>query len=197
MDCLCSDRGQPFPIDGSAADHLGKVYGTQVTGFIGEERLFSAGVGALDLPDLRSGIVLIDPIDEDDSRIPVFPGIIDDLLKDLTGIDGVNDLFRPWITKSILFIFFHGLHEFIRGRYRYIEIVKVMIPLFASDEIENVRMIHAEDSHIRSPSRSPLLNRLRRCIENTHERDRTARNSLCGTHHIIFHSEPGERTTST
>ena len=70
-----------------------------------------------------------------------------------------------------------------------------MVALFALDEIENVRMVHAQDAHIRSPSRSPLLDRLCRCVKHTHERDRTARNPVCGTHHIIFHSEPRKGET--
>ena len=55
----------------------------------------------------------------------------------------------------------------------------MIVALLALDEIKDVRMVHAEDAHIRSSSRSSLFDRLCRCIENAHERHRAARNSMC------------------
>ena len=112
-----SGRTQSFPINGSVPDHIRKVDGTKITGFIREEGLFPARIGALDLSHLRGGVILIDTIDEDNSRISVLPGIIDYLLINFTGVERTNNLMGPWIPKSILFISFYGLHEFIGGSH--------------------------------------------------------------------------------
>ena len=97
--------------------------------------------------------------------------------------------------RAYVLSFFHRLHEFIGGSHRDIEIVEVVVTLFALDEMKNVRVVDPEDAHIGSPSRSSLLDRFCRRIKNAHERDRAARNSLRRTHHIILRPDPRERET--
>ena len=46
--------------------------------------------------------------------------------------------------------------------------------VFGNNEIKYVRMVHAQDAHVRTPPGAPLLDRLRRRVEDLHERDRAA-----------------------
>ena len=85
---------------------------------------------------------------------------MDHLLKNLTGIERTNDLSRPWIPENKRPTFFHGLHEFIRGRHRDIEIVEVMITLFTLDEMKNVRVVYTRktDTFVELDRRGQIAN---------------------------------------
>src|SRR4030042_6619249 len=152
MDRLSNHRTQPLPVDHSIANHIEKIDGAKIAGLIGKEGLLTTWIGTLNLSYLRGRIVLINPVDEDNSRIPILPGIINDLFKNLSGIERSNNLFRPGIPKEILSVLFYGLHKLIGRGHRDIEIVELVVSFFALDEIENIGVVHTEDAHIRAPS---------------------------------------------
>jgi hypothetical protein len=51
---------------------------------------------------------------------------------------------NPWFVWSID----DGIHEFIGHAHRNIEIADIAFDLLAVDEVENIRMIHAQDCHV-------------------------------------------------
>ena len=86
MDGQMHDLFEPLPIDLTLPHHQPQVDGSQVAGLIGEQRLFAAGVGRFDRADMRGGIVPVHPIEKNDPRLPVFPGMPDDQVEDLPGL---------------------------------------------------------------------------------------------------------------
>src|SRR4030042_3205388 len=174
MDRLFRDGTELFPVDAPVLGHVGEIDGTKITGLIGEERLLPARIGAFNGPYPGCGVVLIDPVDEDDSWISVPPGIIDHLLEDLARIEKMNRLSTPRIPEWIFSVSLHRFHKLIGGGHGDIELVEVAIFLFTLDELENVRVIHPKDAHICSPASPPLFDRFGSCIEDAHEGDRTA-----------------------
>ena len=55
---------------------FGQVDGTQVAGFQRQQRLFAAGIGAFDFPEFRRRVVAVNPIQEDNAGVTVFPGLL-------------------------------------------------------------------------------------------------------------------------
>ena len=87
------DLLQSFPVDVAILDQHAQVDGAQVAGFIGQKRLLAAGVGGFDLADQRGRVVAIQAIEKDNARLAVFPGLLDDPLEYLAGVQGVR---RPF-----------------------------------------------------------------------------------------------------
>ena len=83
---------QPLVIDLSLADKIGKVDRTEVAALVGQQPLLAAGIGRLELAQLRGHVGLVGGIDEEDPRFTVVPGQIDDLIEDGPGIQGGGDL---------------------------------------------------------------------------------------------------------
>src|SRR3990170_3912555 len=81
---------QPVPADLVPAvglfEHAGEVDRAQVAWFVRQKRLFPAGIGALHLAQLRSGVIAVDPVDKDDSGIAGLPGHLNDLVENLPGL---------------------------------------------------------------------------------------------------------------
>ncbi len=69
-----------------SATMLRQVDGAEVAGLVRQQRLLAAGVGALDLADWGVGLSRVDAVEEDDPRLAVLPGLLDDLLEDLAGV---------------------------------------------------------------------------------------------------------------
>ncbi len=84
-----------FPvIDGRDAvffDHkLRQIDGSQVAGLHGKQGLFAAGIGAFDFADSGGGVVPVDPIQKDDSRVPVFPCLGIERLIHRSGVEAAH-----------------------------------------------------------------------------------------------------------
>ena len=60
-------------------------------------------------------------------------------------------------------------HKFIRNRHGDIKISNMIIVLLAANKLHDIRMIHAQDPHVRSAPGSPLFDRLGCGIINAHE----------------------------
>ena len=103
--------------------HPGQIDGGQIAGFVGQQRLFAAGIGGFDLSDLRRGIVPVNAIEKDDPWLAVLPGGIDDLFKYLPRWQSLGPLSRAGINEIVLPVFLHSLHEFIGYCHRDVEVI--------------------------------------------------------------------------
>ena len=87
------DLFQLLPVDGAVLDEPAQVDRTQVAGFVGQQRLLAAGVGGFDLADQRGRVVAVEAVEEDDARLAVLPGLLDDALEDLAGVQWCRTTF--------------------------------------------------------------------------------------------------------
>ena len=74
--------GQSDEVDGGACirscDEVGHVDGAEGTGFIGQKRLFTAGIGRLDGAKARGGIGPIDRVQKDQAWLAAGPSRFDE-----------------------------------------------------------------------------------------------------------------------
>ena len=68
-------------------EKAGKVQRAEVAGFIGQQGLFAAGVGAFDLALRRSGVVAVDAVKEDDAGIAALPRLVHQQVEHFAGVE--------------------------------------------------------------------------------------------------------------
>ena len=77
---------QAIPVHNAVFDHELQVERAQVAAFIGQQGLFAARIGGLDLPEFGRRVVSIEPVEEDDPGLAVLPREIDDEVEHLAGV---------------------------------------------------------------------------------------------------------------
>ena len=192
MDGIPHHGFQMVVVDFSAVHHVGEVDGAEVARFVGQEGLFSARVGAFDFPDVRRGVVAVHGVQEDDAGFPVFPCRMDDQVVHLAGGKRRGFLLRAGVDEVVLLSLFHGFHEGVGDAHGKVEVRHAIIVGLAGDELLDVGVIDPKDPHIGSAPRAPLLDRFRRGIEDRHEGDRSAGDSLRGKDRVVFRAKTGE-----
>ena len=70
----------------AVAHELREVEGAEVARFVREERLLAARIRRFDGPELRRRVVAVDAVDEDEARVAVLPGVLDDAPEDGAGV---------------------------------------------------------------------------------------------------------------
>src|SRR2546426_8517256 len=100
-----------------------------------QQRLFAAGVGALDLSKLGRRIVSVDSIDENHARLTVSPGRLDDSIQNLTGVGLSDDFARSRIDQVVALSLLDLFHECIGDSDRYVEGVQLERILFCGDKL--------------------------------------------------------------
>ena len=126
-DCRSDGFTQVLVIDSGHAvclhDKFGEVDGPQVAGFHGKQRLFTARVGALDFPYSRGGVVPVQPIQEDNSRVSVVPRLGDQGEIHIGRVQLAGRLARLGINQIVRRILFHGQHEIFSEADGDVEVV--------------------------------------------------------------------------
>ncbi|EKD22341.1 MAG: hypothetical protein ACD_87C00038G0003 [uncultured bacterium] len=191
------DLFEPLPVELALLYHQPQVDGSQVARLIREQGLFAARVCRFDGADVRRGVVTVQPIEKNDARLAVFPGMPDDQVEDLPGAHYSGCHLIPGIDQRIGFVALQRLHKGLGQTHRDIEVVQLLLVGLTADEIENIRMIHPQKTHVGASSRTTLLDRLCCDIEDPHERNRAAGNPCGGSDHIIMGAEIGKREPGT
>src|SRR6185312_4459940 len=91
----------------------GQVYRPEHAGFIRQQRLLAAGVGALDGAKAGRRVIAVDAIDEDHARLAVAPGGFDDATEDRARIELPDSQTGSGINQIVRRSRLDSLHEFV------------------------------------------------------------------------------------
>ncbi|MPN20373.1 hypothetical protein SDC9_167752 [bioreactor metagenome] len=148
---------------------LGQVHGTQAAILIGAEPLLAAGVGGLKLIEVRDGVGAVGGIQEEHTRLTVVVGLLHDLLKQVTGAQGLVFLERDasglGLLKGALKAFgtrigeigvaqgpfgvvFDCLHEGICDAHRDVKVGDLVLVGLAGNELFHIRVIDTQHGHV-------------------------------------------------
>jgi len=116
----------------------------------------------------------------------------DNQVENLRGLQGPGLLPIPGIDQRIRFVLLQRLHEILGQSHGDVEIVQLFPVGFAADEFQDIRMIHPQNPHVRTPPCPPLLDRLGGDVEDPHEGDGAAGNARGGLDDIVLGAEVGE-----
>jgi hypothetical protein len=168
----------------------------EVAHVIRQQRLLATGVGRLVLTEVRNGIVVVGLVDEEDARLPGFPGTMDDALPDGAGVKLAGDLLGLGMNQVVGAVRFDRSHERIGDSHRDVEVGDLGRVVLAGDELHDVGMVDPEDAHVGPASGTTLLDDIRGCVEQRHE----GHGSRCHTHRraddIVLWTEAGEAEPS-
>ena len=138
-----------FPVKGihsiHLTHHLHQIDGTEVTGFIGQQRLLTAGIGGLNFPLAWHNIIAVEPVEENDTRLPVVPGRFDNFIKYLPRVEGTGKLAAGRVNKIIIAARFHSLHKGFGDTDGNVKIGDVGVIFLAVDKLQDIGMIDAVD----------------------------------------------------
>jgi hypothetical protein len=99
---------------------------------------------------------------------------VDHLLPDHVGVELADGLVRARILQRVGRLRAHRLHELGRHGDGDVEVRHLREVFLAGDEVEDVRVVHAENPHVRAAPRSALLHRIGGGVVELHERDGSA-----------------------
>ena len=86
---------------GLGCDEFGEVDGAEIAGFVGEKRLFAAGIGGFDAAEMRGHVVGVDAVDECEAGLAGGVGVADDFIPELgKGPEGVGAV----VEKGAVFV---------------------------------------------------------------------------------------------
>src|SRR5660398_241874 len=68
---------------------------------------------ALYFADVGCGIITVDAVEEDDARVAVFPGQINDHVEDPPGVQALDCLTGPWVDDIVFAAALHRFHELL------------------------------------------------------------------------------------
>ena len=191
------DPPQLVPIDLAVLQHEGQVDGTEVATLVRKERLFTAGIGRLDRPDVRRRIVAVEAVEEDDAGLAVLPRQLDDQVEHLAGVvpGHLDPVAR--VTHRVVASLAHRAHEVLGQPHRDVEVVEDVLLFLGGDELQDVGVVDPQDAHVGAPPRPALLDRLGGRVEHLHERDRAAGHAHGRAHQVVPGSQPAEAEPGT
>ena len=187
---------QPFPVDDDVpavvTDHAGQIDGGQIARLVGQQRLFPAGVGALDLAQLGIGVVIVDQVQENQPRVPGLPSHFSQQVKNLFGVQPSGNLARAGVDQIVLLAFLHPFHKIGIDRYRYVEVDQGLAVFLGPDEPQDVGVVNPQDAHVGAAAGTALLHHVGGGIEGADETDRTAGDASGGADNVTLGPEPAE-----
>ena len=130
---------------------------------------------------MRRGIVVVDAVDKDNAVFAVLVGHLDHELEDLFGLEPVDGLVRVGVDEVVFFVFRDLAHEIFGDGDGDVEIIDLLVVLLADDEIHDVRMVDAQDTHVGAAPGAALLDRLGGGVKDFHERNGTRGDAARGT----------------
>ena len=167
-------------------DEQRQVDRAQAAAAVGRQRLFGAGVGGLDGFAVVKVVVLVHAVEEEDARLGVVVGGAHDLLPQVTGANlaidpaaiaalvGAGGLDvgrgRGAVRQFDVAVGFHRLHEGIGDADRDVEVGQVA-GILGVDEFFDVRMVAAQDAHLRAAAAAGGFDGLAGAVEDAHVGD--------------------------
>ena len=137
--------------------------------------MLAARVRRLVAAEVRDRVVVVRAIDVEHSRFARFPRAVHDLLEDVARVELAHHLARARVDQVVGLAGIERDHERIGDRHGDVEIRHLREVVLAVDEIQDVRMIHAQDAHIRAAPGAALLHDVGRADD------------------VVLGTQPGER----
>ena len=128
----------------------------QATILVGSEPLLAAWIRGLQFIEVRNRIVAIGGIKEQDPGLAIVMGMLHHHVKYLSRAYGLDFLARMRSDQIMAPIVPYSFHKFVGYANRDVEVGNLVFVDLASDEIAYIRMVDAQDGHIR-PSPRPTL----------------------------------------
>ena len=188
---------QPGPVDGDVVllkgDHAGQVDGGQVAGFVGQQGLFAAGVGAFDFAQLRIGVVAVDAVDEHQAGVAGLPGHFRQQIEHFPGVEAAGGFAGARVHQIIVAPGLDPFHKVGVHRDGDVEVDQRLPVFLGADEAQDVGVGDPQDAHIGAPAGAALLDHIGGGVEGADEADRPAGDAAGGADHIALRAQAAER----
>src|SRR2546430_7060050 len=185
----------PIHITRRLVDEQPDVDRAEVADVIRKQRLLAAGIGRLVAAEMRNRIVVIGAVDVEHARLTRLPGTVDDLLEYVAGVELPYHLAGARMDQVVRLPSFQREHERVRHGDGDVEIRDLREVILAVDEVEDVGVIDAQDTHIRAAARAALLHHVGRGIVQLHERHRSRSDPHRGADDVVLGPEAREGET--
>ena len=120
------------------------------------------------------------------------PSHLRNQIEHLPGPERLHHLLGAGVDQIVLPIVFDRLHERIGGSHGDVEVRQRHPVLLGGDEIENVRVIHREDAHVRAHAHAALSDLLRGGVEDLYEGEGAAGDVAGGRNRVPSGAQPRE-----
>jgi hypothetical protein len=150
------------------------------------QRLLAARIRGLDQTDVLDRVLLVDAVDEDDAGFARAPGVLDDQVPELAdGVELAQELalgvllveLGPDLRARVLDLV-RGLRvgrelgqEAVRHGDGDVVVLDLAEVVLEADELDDVRVVDAQDAHVGAAPEGALLDRVGR-LENTWMKER-------------------------
>ena len=122
-------------------------------------------------------IVVVGLVDEEHTGLSGLPRPVNDFRENLARVQPIHHLVGVRIEEVVFLISLHRIHERVGGRHRNVEVGDLGGVVFASDELQYVRMVDPENPHVGATAGAALLHYLRGRVVQRHERHRAGRHT--------------------
>ena len=168
----------------AAVDHVvPDVDAAEVADVVREQRLLAAGVGRLVLPEVRHRVVAVRLVDEEAARLAGAPRALDHAVPHHLRVELAGDFLGDGIHEVVRLTGAQLLDELRGDGHGDVEVHDLREVFLARNELQDVRMIDAQDAHVRAATRAALLHRIRGRVVELHEGDRPRRDAGGRAHH--------------
>src|SRR5208337_4338358 len=149
--------------------HAGcEVNAAEHAALVREKRLFAAGIGSVDLTELRRRVPSVDLIKEQDARLAVLPDPINHPGPDMANRDRFPGV-RMGDPDGLKLLAGDEVHELVIDHNGNVEVGELAFLGLCIDEGEDVRVPDIEDPHVRPATAASLLDHLGCGVEDPHE----------------------------
>src|SRR5439155_1752669 len=147
-----------------------EIHGPEIADVVREQRLLAARVRGLVAAELWYRVVVVGPIDEIHPRLTGLPRAVDDFAEHLAGVELPDRLAAAGMDQIVGRPLLQGPHEGIGDRHGDVEVRDLGEIVLAGDELEDVRVVDAQDAHVGPATRAALLHHVGGRIVQLHER---------------------------
>ena len=174
---------QRFPIHLAVLHITTDVDRAEVADVVRQQRLLAAGICRHVLTDVRNRIEAVGFVDEEAAGLTGAPRAVDHLVPDCARVELSGHLAAAGIDQVVARSSPDGRHELVGDSDRDVEVRDLRQVFLAGDELHDVRMIDAQNSHVGAAARSTLLHRVGARVVQLHEAHRPRRDSRRAAHH--------------
>ena len=197
-------------------EELRQVDGSQAAVLVGSEILFAARVGGFELVQVGDWVSAVGGVEEEHAGFSVVVRLFDDLVEQVAGAHALVGLERDASQRGLLegaveaavtrvgdvgelqvpaAVVLHRRHKGIRDAHGNVEIGDLVLIRLAGDELFDIRMVHAQHSHVGSAPRAALGDFAEGMVVDAQEAHRSGSLPGGGFHQGALGAQVGEVET--